>query len=61
MDTGVDYYHKALGGCFGEGCKIAFGKDFVGDFYDEGGEITPDDDPLSTCASGGHGTHVAGK
>jgi len=29
LDTGVDYRHPSLGGCFGEGCKIAFGYDFV--------------------------------
>ncbi len=26
IDTGVDYRHPSLGGCFGSGCKIAFGK-----------------------------------
>ena len=25
IDTGVDYMHPALGGCFGPGCKVAFG------------------------------------
>ncbi|KAL8280710.1 hypothetical protein RQP46_007033 [Phenoliferia psychrophenolica] len=25
IDTGVDYTHPALGGCFGKGCKIAYG------------------------------------
>ncbi|CAF5049990.1 unnamed protein product [Rotaria sp. Silwood1] len=25
IDTGVDYNHPALGGCFGPGCKVAFG------------------------------------
>ena len=33
VDTGVDYLHPALGGCFGEGCKIAGGIDFVGDDF----------------------------
>lgn len=50
IDTGVDFRHPSLGGCFGEGCKIAFGYDFV----------TPKDDPGVTCIDGGHGTHVSG-
>jgi subtilisin family serine protease len=33
IDTGVDYTHPALGGCFGKGCKIEFGTDLVGDDY----------------------------
>ncbi|PHH85845.1 hypothetical protein CDD83_11095 [Cordyceps sp. RAO-2017] len=47
IDTGVDYEHPALGGCFGRGCVVAFGADLVG------GEPTPRD-----CH--GHGTVVAG-
>ncbi|KAF9288891.1 hypothetical protein BGZ68_010424 [Mortierella alpina] len=58
---GVDYKHPALGGCFGSGCKVAFGHDFVGDAYDNGSPEKdvpkPDKDPMD-CA--GHGTHVAG-
>ncbi|KAF9568376.1 hypothetical protein EC968_002944 [Mortierella alpina] len=61
IDTGVDYKHPALGGCFGPGCKVAFGHDFVGDMYDNGvperDVPKPDKDPMD-CA--GHGTHVAG-
>ncbi|KAF9973794.1 hypothetical protein BGZ73_002954 [Actinomortierella ambigua] len=61
IDTGVDYNHPALGGCFGPGCKVAYGYDFVGDDYDNGGSKNdgprPDNDPMD-CA--GHGTHVAG-
>lgn len=30
IDTGVDYNHPDLGGCFGEGCRVARGYDFVG-------------------------------
>ena len=29
VDSGVDYTHPALGGCFGPGCKIAGGVDLV--------------------------------
>ncbi|CAF3570870.1 unnamed protein product [Rotaria sp. Silwood1] len=25
IDSGIDYYHPALGGCFGPDCKVAFG------------------------------------
>ena len=57
MDTGVDYDHPDLGGCFGPGCKVITGWDFVGDDYDYGLTPVPDDDP-DDC--NGHGTHVAG-
>ncbi|KAF9090992.1 hypothetical protein BGX29_011188 [Mortierella sp. GBA35] len=53
IDSGVDYHHPALGGCFGPGCKVAYGTDFVGD---DG--RSPDDGPMTDCD--GHGTHVAG-
>ncbi len=46
LDTGVDYSHEALGGCFGAGCKVAGGYDFV----------AKDNDPMDVH---GHGTHVA--
>lgn len=46
IDTGVDYTHPDLGGCLGEGCKVAGGYDFVNN----------DADPMDDM---GHGTHVA--
>ena len=46
IDTGVDYTHPDLGGCFGVNCKVAGGYDF----YNE--DANPMDD-------NGHGTHVA--
>ncbi|KAF7723370.1 hypothetical protein EC973_002069 [Apophysomyces ossiformis] len=58
IDTGVDYMHPALGGCFGSGCRVAYGYDFVGDNYNGENDPIPDNDPRDTC--NGHGTHVAG-
>ncbi|KAH8884080.1 subtilase [Thozetella sp. PMI_491] len=58
VDSGVDYTHPALGGCFGPGCLVEYGTDFVGDTYDGTNAPTPDDDPLDQCM--GHGTHVTG-
>ncbi|MFH0954782.1 MAG: S8 family serine peptidase [Candidatus Micrarchaeota archaeon] len=46
IDTGVDYTHPDLGGCFGTGCKVIGGYDFVNN------DLDPMDDM-------GHGTHVA--
>jgi minor extracellular serine protease Vpr len=62
MDTGIDYNHPDLGGpCFGPGCRVVTGYDFVGNTFNAGdpGNDTPepDDDPMD-C--NGHGTHVAG-
>ena len=47
IDTGVDFTHPDLGGCFGPGCKVVSGYDFV------------DDDTIPEDVDG-HGTHVAG-
>ena len=64
MDTGVDYDHPDLGGCFGAGCRVVVGHDFVGDAYNNDSSSpsynpvpVPDNDP-DDC--NGHGTHVAG-
>ncbi|RKP10268.1 peptidase S8/S53 domain-containing protein [Thamnocephalis sphaerospora] len=59
VDTGIDYRHGALGGCFGPNCRVVAGYDFAGDKYN-GDERTrvEDPDPLDSC--NGHGTHVAG-
>lgn len=48
VDSGVDFNHPALGGCFGPGCLISYGYDFF--------ENKPD--PYDNC--NGHGTHIAG-
>jgi hypothetical protein len=47
IDTGIDYTHPDLGGCFGPSCKVVGGYDFVND----------DSDPMDDR---GHGTHCAG-
>lgn len=47
IDSGIDYGHPDLGGCFGPACKVRGGYDLVNDDAD------PRDD-------NGHGTHVAG-
>ncbi|KAG0242478.1 hypothetical protein BGW41_004046 [Actinomortierella wolfii] len=52
IDTGVDYTHPALGGCYGPGCKVQYGYDFVDGPFDNN---TPGG---FDCV--GHGTHVAG-
>ncbi|OAA67489.1 Peptidase S8, subtilisin-related protein [Cordyceps fumosorosea ARSEF 2679] len=57
IDSGVDYKHPALGGCFGPGCKVSFGYDLVGDAFNGGNQPHPDPDPMD-CGS--HGTHVSG-
>lgn len=64
MDTGIDIDHPALGGCFGPGCRVEIGYDFVGDAYNNDG-ASPAYNPVPTpdlipddCA--GHGTHVSG-
>lgn len=47
IDTGIDYTHPDLGGCFGADCKVIDGYDFIND----------DADPMD---DNGHGTHCAG-
>ena len=64
MDTGVDYDHPDLGGCFGPGCRVAKGWDFVGDDFNAN-EDSADYNPIAVPDAfpddcNGHGTHVAG-
>lgn len=47
IDTGIDYTHPDLGGCFGSECKVAGGYDFA----------NKDENPIDDH---NHGTHVAG-
>ncbi|HJX51003.1 MAG TPA: S8 family serine peptidase, partial [Candidatus Nanoarchaeia archaeon] len=54
IDTGVNYSHPSLGGCFGTGCKVIGGIDYCAD------NIwcnTTDSDPMDAHY---HGTHVSG-
>ncbi|EPQ31023.1 uncharacterized protein PFL1_01212 [Pseudozyma flocculosa PF-1] len=66
IDSGIDYTHPALGGkpgnqaCFGPGCKVIGGHDFVGDKYNGSNTPVADNDPFADCPGSGHGTHVAG-
>ncbi len=57
MDSGIDYDHPDLGGCFGPECRVAYGYDLVGDDFTGENEPAPDLYP-DDCM--GHGTHVAG-
>lgn len=60
IDSGIDYDHPDLGGCFGPGCRVEKGFDLVGDKFNANNAksiIQPDPLP-DDCA--GHGTHVAG-
>src|SRR5262245_31391232 len=64
MDTGIDYDHPDLGGCFGFGCRVSNGFDLVGDDYnddesDPAWQPVPHPDPFPDDCQG-HGTHVAG-
>lgn len=64
MDTGIDYDHPDLGGCFGEGCRVFTGWDFVGDAYNADSTSpsynpVPSPDPYPDDCNG-HGTHVSG-
>ena len=67
LDTGVDTSHPMLNGgkpagvdCFGDGCPVKGGKDFVGDDYDGENEPNPKDNPKPNCTDlagdWGHGT-----
>lgn len=59
IDTGVDWRHPALGGCFGPGCLVEYGYDLVGEDYNgDPSTLAPDDDPWEEC--NGHGTLVSG-
>lgn len=59
IDSGIDAYHPALGGGYGEGFKVAGGYDFVGDKPDNNVDPpAPDDSSVTVCSN--HGTAVSG-
>ncbi|KAJ3296415.1 hypothetical protein HDU76_006728 [Blyttiomyces sp. JEL0837] len=60
LDSGIYYKHPALGGGFGPGFKVSYGRDLVGDAYNGTNTPIPDNDPLDECSEESHGTHVAG-
>jgi subtilisin family serine protease len=47
VDSGIDFHHPSLGGCFGPGCLVSYGYDYIAN------QTEPSD-----CY--GHGSHVAG-
>ncbi|UNI22558.1 hypothetical protein JDV02_008437 [Purpureocillium takamizusanense] len=57
LDSGIDYNHSDLGGCFGPGCLVSFGADLSGDPHSDSDapEI-----PMDCMVPNGHGTGVAG-
>jgi subtilisin family serine protease len=64
IDSGIDYDHPDLGGCFGPGCRVAKGYDLVGNAFnpdDDSPSFNPvaTPDPLPDDCDG-HGTHVSG-
>ncbi|HEY6507607.1 MAG TPA: S8 family serine peptidase [Vicinamibacterales bacterium] len=64
IDSGVDYDHPDLGGCFGRGCRVSKGFDLVGDAFNADPTSptynpVPVPDPLPDDCDG-HGTHVSG-
>ena len=63
MDTGIDYDHPDLGGCFGPRAGSVTGWDFVGDAFnaDDTAGLQSDPDSRSDPDDcNGHGTHVSG-
>ncbi|QSZ30386.1 hypothetical protein DSL72_004909 [Monilinia vaccinii-corymbosi] len=57
LDTGIDFTLKPLGGGFGPGYKVAFGRDLVGNDFNGTNTPMPGKEPID-C--NGHGTHVGG-
>lgn len=53
VDTGLDYYHRALGGGLGPRFKVTYGRDYSGEL-----STRSEFDPYSECRY--HGTHVTG-
>ena len=61
LDTGVDYTHPGLGGCFGPGCKVSGGFDLVGSNWTGTDDtLAPGPDPVSLGCSTCHDTLAPG-
>ncbi|ORZ17002.1 peptidase S8/S53 domain-containing protein, partial [Absidia repens] len=62
VDSGVDYYHPALGGGFGPEYTVTKGYDLVGNNFNVKNMSSREEHPtpLDNCAESGHGTHVSG-
>ena len=45
MDTGIDFDHPDLGGCFGRGCRVEKGFDFVGDAFNADDDVADSSRP----------------
>src|SRR5262249_19389771 len=58
IDSGIDFDHPDLGGCFGPGCRVEKGVDFVGDEVDGDMHPIPVPHPIPHHCSR-HGTPVA--
>tara|TARA_Y100000310_G_scaffold255136_1_gene262376 strand:- start:487 stop:2322 length:1836 start_codon:yes stop_codon:yes gene_type:complete len=59
IDSGVDYTHPDLGGCFGTGCKVVDGHNFLIDSYSINGSAPSYAGTIDAIDVMGHGTHVA--
>ncbi|KAL7754491.1 hypothetical protein RI367_000475 [Sorochytrium milnesiophthora] len=66
IDSGIDYLHPAFAepgktctSFKGDGCRVKYGQDFVGDDFDSKTQPIPHPS-ASPMDCGGHGTHVAG-
>jgi subtilisin family serine protease len=58
VDGCLDYMHPALGAGYGQGFRVQYGYDFVGDNVRPPNVAVPDEDPYGDCAN--HATHTAG-
>ncbi|KAI9596610.1 peptidase S8/S53 domain-containing protein [Syncephalis fuscata] len=57
IDSGIDFTHPSLGGGFGPGYKVSYGRDYIKDNYSAKTAAKLPNLPMD-CTS--HGTHVAG-
>ena len=61
IDTGINYTHPALGGCFGDGCKVVDGYDFTTcSEFNATSCVTSKSRSSNVLDDQGHGSHIAG-